>query len=144
MRGRLATDGELQRRIQRLWLPLFGGMPKPSVFTQEKWNQMMSDGWNSNLARLKKAVSSITARGGKVIFQRLPSTGGVLELETRLNPRAQFWDRILEETGAPGIYFEDFPELTGFSCPEWSHLNAHDATEYTRRFARILRAKHWL
>ena len=29
---------------------------------------------------------------------------------------------LLKETGAPGIYFEDFPELADFKCPEWSHL----------------------
>jgi hypothetical protein len=130
-----------QERIQQIWLPLFKGPPKPAVFTDEQWGRMMSDGWETNLARLKQAASNITARGGKVIFSRLPSTGGVRELEERGGPRAAIWDRILRETGAPGIYFEDYPELAGFTCPEWSHLSAQDATEYTRRFARILKAK---
>jgi hypothetical protein len=138
---RVATVAEVQQRIRQGWLPLFQGPPKPGAFTDKQWGQMMSDGWEGNLRRIKQSVSRITARGGKVIFSRLPSTGGVLELEDRATPRASIWDRILAETGAPGIYFEDYPELAGFDCPEWSHLNAGDATEYTRRLARILKAK---
>lgn len=140
----VATVPETQKRIQQIWLPLFQGPPKPGAFTDKQWAKMMSGGWEGNLLRIKESVSSITGRGGKVIFSRLPSTGGVLALENRVTPRTAIWDRILRETGAPGIYFEDYPELTGFDCPEWSHLNAEDATEYTRRFARILKAQRLL
>lgn len=138
---RIATDSAVQEKIQQIWLPLFRGPPKPGVFTDKQWEGMLSDGWEANLRRIKESVFRITARGGKVIFSRLPSTGGVRELEDRVSSRAAIWDRILAETGAPGIYFEDYSELKGFNCPEWSHLNVRDATEYTRRFARILKAK---
>lgn len=138
---RVATDREVQGKIQHIWLPLFKGPPKPGVFTDQQWAKMLSDGWEANLRRVKESVASIQARGGKVIFSRLPSTSGVLEVENQTAPRAAIWDRILAETGAPGIYFADYPELAGFDCPEWSHLTAPDATEYTRRFVRILKAK---
>jgi hypothetical protein len=141
MLERIATELAAQQRIQQVWLPLFQGPPKPAVFTEQQWAKMMSDGWEGNLQRIKQSVLSITARGGKVIFSRLPSSGGVLALENRVTPRAMIWDRILNETHAPGIYFEDYPELTGFVCPEWSHLNAQDAAVYTKRFARILKTK---
>lgn len=144
MTERVATDPAAMHAIQQIWLPFFRGFPKPAAFTQQQWDKMMADGWNSNLARFKESVLRITARGGKVIFSRWPSTGGVYETEARTTPRAAIWDRLLAETGARGIYFEDYPELTGFQCPEWSHLNPHDATEYTHRFARILKAKGWL
>ncbi len=48
-------------------------------------------------------------------------------------PRAQTWDPLLQQIGAPGIYFEDFPELASFDCSEWSHLSAGDSVEFTRR-----------
>ncbi len=141
MTEQVETDMAVRRTIQQIWLPLFSGPPKPSLFTDQAWAKMMSDGLEDNLRRIKQSVLQITGRGGKVIFSRLPSSGGVLELENRVTPRAAIWDRILADTGAPGIYFEDYPELTGFDCPEWSHLDAADATEYTRRFARLLKAK---
>jgi hypothetical protein len=47
---------------------------------------------------------------------------------------------LLQATGAPGIYFEDFPELAGFNCPEWSHLSAGDSVEFSKRLVPHLRA----
>ncbi|MBA3385630.1 MAG: hypothetical protein H0T95_03230 [Chthoniobacterales bacterium] len=46
---------------------------------------------------------------------------------------------MLRETGVPGIYFEDFPELASFTCPEWSHLSAGDSVEFTKRLVPHLR-----
>jgi hypothetical protein len=42
------------------------------------------------------------------------------ELEDRITPREKTWDPLLKMTGAPGIYYSDFPELSAFNCPEWS------------------------
>jgi hypothetical protein len=42
-------------------------------------------------------------------------------------------------THAPGIYYSDFPELSGFNCPEWSHLSAGDSVEFTKRLVPHLR-----
>jgi hypothetical protein len=88
---------------------------------------------------MKDAVAAIRARGGNVVFVRHPSSGQVREIEDRITPRAAFWDRLLTETGAPGIYFEDHTSLRDFDCPEWSHLSAKDAVEYTQRLSVILK-----
>jgi hypothetical protein len=42
-------------------------------------------------------------------------------------------------TGAPGICYSDFPDLSGFSCPEWSHLSAADSVEFSKRLVLHLR-----
>jgi len=60
-------------------------------------------------------------------------------LEDRLNPRTREWERLLKETGVPGIYYEDYPELSSFVCPEWSHLNAGDSVEFSKRLVPHLR-----
>ncbi len=83
------------------------------------------------LQKTKTNVEKIRSRGGKVVFVRFPSTGGLRQLENKITPRAAYWDRVLETTGAPGIHFEDYPELKGFDCPEWSHLTKKDATKFT-------------
>jgi len=54
-------------------------------------------------------------------------------------PRARTWDPLLKQTNAPGIYFEDYPELANFDCPEWSHLSAGDSVEFTKRLVPYLR-----
>ncbi|MGZ5025033.1 MAG: hypothetical protein ACXWBS_09225, partial [Chthoniobacterales bacterium] len=61
------------------------------------------------------------------------------ELEDKATPRDGMWERLLKETSAPGIYFEDFAELATFNCPEWSHLSADDSVEFTRRLVPHLR-----
>jgi hypothetical protein len=40
--------------------------------------------------------------------------------------------------GAPGIHFEDHPQLAGFDCPEWSHLTSADAVQFTATLMPLL------
>jgi hypothetical protein len=84
-------------------------------------------------------VQKLRARGGKIVFVRLPHTGGLKALEDRDTPRAQTWDPLLKGTTAPGIYYEDYPELSGLNCPEWSHLSAGDSVEFSKRLVPHLR-----
>jgi len=88
----------------------------------------------------KVAIDKLRSRGGKIVFVRLPVTGALKKLEDEQTPRAATWDRLLKETQAPGIYFEDFPELAEFDCPEWSHLSAGDSVEFTKRLVPHLRS----
>jgi len=133
-----SRDIKLQKRIQQIWLPLFTPPPdKKKMGPSEKKAQVkkMAD---MVLEKTKKNVDKIIARGGKVIFIRLPSTGELRKLENKFTPRAGYWDRILETTQSPGIHFEDYDQLKGFSCPEWSHLSKEDSSEFTKRLMPIL------
>jgi hypothetical protein len=73
------------------------------------------------------------------VLVRFPYSGALKELEDRQFPRARIWDRIVKETGAPAIYYSDIPELSGFTCPEWSHLSAGDSVEFSKRLVPHLR-----
>ena len=84
-------------------------------------------------SRIKLGQYLFLRHGGKIVFVRFPNSGGLKELEDKLMPRQQNWDPLLQMTGAPGIYYSDFPELSGFNCPEWSHLSAGDSVEFTKR-----------
>ena len=81
----------------------------------------------------------LRARGGKIVFVRFPMGGDLKTFEDQTTPRGPTWDRLLKETAAPGVYFEDFPELASFTCPEWSHLSAGDSVEFTKRLVPHLR-----
>ncbi len=132
-------SSELQKRIQQIWLPLFTPPPPPSYIPQDVFMAKMKDAIHARFHDTIAAVEKLRTRGGKIVFVRLPVTGGLKALEDKTTPRNQTWDPLLKGTGAPGIYFEDFPELAGFNCPEWSHLSAGDSVEFSKRLVPHLR-----
>lgn len=83
-------------------------------------------------------MNKIRARGGKVVFIRFPHSGDLKKLEDAGAPRAGPWTRLMKETGAPNIYYSDYPELI-FDCPEWSHLSGPDSVEFTKRLVPHLK-----
>lgn len=130
MAGFLENDPTHQAYVKNIWKGIIWpipGLPLPMR------DQMIED--------VKKDIDRIQARGGKVIFIRLPSTEEYRAKEEEKCPRKEFWDTLLERTGAPGIHFEDHAELTGFKCPEWSHLCAKDATVFTERLVRVMKTQ---
>jgi hypothetical protein len=132
-------DINLQKRIQQIWIPLFTPPPPPPDKSESENRADRQKTIDEILEKTKGYVEKIRARGGKVVFVRFPSTGELRKLETKYSPRADTWDRILEVTGAPGIHFEDYPKLSGFNCPEWSHLNKKDATLFTQRLTDLFK-----
>jgi D-alanyl-lipoteichoic acid acyltransferase DltB (MBOAT superfamily) len=38
---------------------------------------------------------------------------------------------LLAASGAPGIHFEDYPELQGYQLPDWSHMTHSEAERFT-------------
>jgi hypothetical protein len=135
-----APGSELAKRIQQIWIPLFTPPPPPSYIPKDVFFAELKKGIEKRFTDVSAAVEKIRARGGKIVFVRFPHTGGLKELEDKIMPRAQTWDPLLQMTHAPGIYYSDFSELSGFNCPEWSHLTAGDSVEFTKRLVPHLRA----
>ena len=128
-----ARPGKLQSTIQQIWLPLFTPPPPPTYIPKEEFAKKMGQAIEQRFHDVAAAVQKLRSRGGKIVFVRLPHSGGLKALEDRETPRAAVWDRVIKDTAAPGIYYEDFPELAGFNCPEWSHLSAGDSVEFSKR-----------
>ena len=131
---------QLAKKIQQIWIPLFTPPPPPSYIPKDVFFADMDKTIAKRFEDITAAVHQIRARGGKIVFVRCPYSGGLKELEDRTTPRGKTWDPLLKMTGAPGIYYSDFPELAGFTCPEWSHLSAGDSVEFTKRLVPHLRA----
>ena len=126
------VDTVLQNQQRQIWWNLFTTAPKTS----------MNDSiLTAIFDEVTASVTKIQARGGKVLFARMPSSGPIRELEKQDFPREKYWDRLLQETGAPGIHFEDYPELSQYPCIEWSHLGPAEAKAFTRDFIRIMQQK---
>jgi hypothetical protein len=130
---------DLAKRIQQIWIPLFTPPPPPTYIPKDVFFAQLNEGIKKRFADVTAAVEKIRSRGGKIVFVRFPNSGGLKELEDRITPREKTWDPLLKMTNAPGIYYSDFSDLSGFNCPEWSHLSAGDSVEFSKRLVPHLR-----
>ncbi len=128
-----AQPGPLQDHVRSVWPPLFTPPPPPSYVPKDVFLANVGKAIEQRFGDTAAAVKKIQARGGKVVFIRYPFSGKLKELEDKATPRAGPWTRLVKESGVPSIYFEDYPELASFDCPEWSHLSAPDSVEFTKR-----------
>ena len=129
---KVQNDPEYRALTRRIWLE--SSAPRDDMPPPEKAAQIEKD----QITRTIKAVKTLQARGVKVLFLRAPSAGPYLEFDNKIWPRARTWDVLLAETGAPGIHFEDYPELQGLELPEWSHLAQADAERFTTALYGII------
>jgi hypothetical protein len=91
--------------------------------------------------RIRAYRKALTDRGGNLIFVRMISSGPVLDLEDELFPRQRYWDRLISEVGAPGVYFDEVPGAGNIECPDASHLDVHDAGPFTTSLGQLLRGR---
>jgi hypothetical protein len=135
MTPRFVADTVLQNEVKAIWV-LYG---KRSTGPPPSGDTLMAI-----INSVKTCVDKIRARGGQVLFTRTPSSGHFLQMEQKGFPREKYWDRLLAVTGCPGIYFEDYPAISHFTCPEGSHLVPSDAVIYTKNLVGILeKEKGW-
>lgn len=109
----------------------------------ESWNSATHDPerWLADALAVEPAVAAIQARGGNVVYVRMPTCDERWEFDEQTTPKAQFWDRLAARTHAITIHFKDYPELAGFECPDTSHIDSKDGPAFTRALLRILRAR---
>lgn len=95
----------------------------------------------ANLDKIERAVEKIQGRGGRVVFVYLPISGPVRDLEEKIYPRSRYWDLWASRSKATFVNFEDYPSLSGFDCPDYSHLDYRQAAEFSESLAIIIREK---
>jgi hypothetical protein len=140
MWSKVENDTAYRDYCRRVWAQWFN-IPK-----EEKEIEEAKEKLEKQIARATAAVAKLRERGLQVIFLRPPADGEYLAFEQRDFPRATTWDVLLQRTGAPGIHFEDHPELQGYDLPEWSHLSAAEAERFTEALCRVIQRDHahWL
>ena len=139
--SKVADDPQYRELARSIWRQDFEPSPEdPSPKQAMKSEQ-------EQIERAAKSVAKLEARGVKVLFVRMPSTGEYLAYEDREFPRARSWSALLAATGAPGIYFEDYPELRpdvqGYYLPEWSHMTRADGERFTAALYKIIARDFW-
>lgn len=128
------VDNSAYRALARsIWAEDFTEAP-PEMETPEK-AQKVIDG---EIDKAVAAIDTLRARGVRVVFVRPPSDGEYYAYEQKYLPRDKTWTPLLERTHAPGIHFEDHPELQGYVLPEWSHMSASEAERYTAAIVPLI------
>jgi len=134
---KVAKDAEYREMARNIWRQEFQPSeddPPPAVASKVEKEQ---------IERMAKAVAKLRARGVKVLFVRMPSSGEYLAYENREFPRARTWDALLAATGAPGIHFQDYPQLQGYYLPEWSHMPRAEGERFTAALYAIITHDFW-
>lgn len=137
MWDKVETDPDYQALMREVWLRDLAPSDDDPPPAKQQAKAM------EQVERAVKAVHTLQARGVKVLFVRSPSAGPYLEYDDRNFPRKTTWDVLLARSGAPGIHFQDYPELQGLEQPEWSHLSHAAAVEYTASLYRIIEHDFW-
>lgn len=135
--SKVATDAQYRQMARNIWLQDF--QPAPDDPTPEE--ALKTE--NEQIGRMAAAVAKLHARGVKVLFVRMPSDGPYLAFEDRMFPRARSWNALLKATGAPGIHFEDYPQLQGYYLPEWSHMTRSEGERFTAELYGVIVRDFW-
>ena len=131
---KVETDPQYRALARGIWLDRLNGPPPPPVSTPEKARKLVAE----QIARASKAVATLHRRGVPVVFVRPPSNGPYYAFEQKRMPRAGTWAPLLQQAAAPGIHFEDYPQLQGYEQPEWSHLSAAEAKRFTAQLVPLV------
>lgn len=134
--SKVADDPQYRELARSIWHQRFAPALDPPPDELRKTIQEQID-------RMAKAVAKLRARGVQVLFLRSPSDGEYIAYERRLFPREKTWDPLLAASGAPGIHFEDYPELQGYYLPEWSHMTRAEAERYTAALYGVVQRDFW-
>ncbi len=136
MWDKVVDDPEYRALARRIWAQDFGD-PADSIKAKADATEAQKT-IDEAIARAVAAIATLRAHGVRVLFVRPPSAGEYYAYEQRTFPRAKTWDALLAATHAPGIHFEDYPELQGYDLPEWSHLAPREAERFTANLAPIV------
>lgn len=89
------------------------------------------DRWLNDARTIDGWVKQIQARGGKVAFVVFPVADELYQIENQRYPKSHFWDRLVAVSSAKMIHFKEVPALSGFDCPDLSHLDQRDTPRFT-------------
>lgn len=133
----IEKDAAYRHLVRRTWAQNFA--PKP---TDPKELAESTRTRDEQIDRMTRAVAKLRDRGVFVVFVREMSAGGYAKFESESFPRAQTWDALLAKTGAPGIFYSDYPQLSNFDLPDWSHMSRSSAERYTANLIDLLRQQY--
>ncbi len=123
-------------QILNFWLP---GIDK--IKTSEEMAKMVTE----TVDFFTPLISKLEARGGDMIFIRMPSSGLYLEKDIKSNHRDNLWLPMIKGFNAPAINSMDFAELSSdLEIPEWSHLSRKSQDIWSERIIPYIREAYFI
>ena len=95
-----------------------------SVMSPEEWLGKTEHWWST--------VNQFRARGGRVIFVRMPVSQERWKFESQIAPTENYWNRFVDKLNVKSIHFADYPDLSNFNLPDTSHMDMGDKPVFTR------------
>ncbi|GAB4123675.1 MAG: hypothetical protein Tsb0027_21720 [Wenzhouxiangellaceae bacterium] len=134
MWGRVVDDPDYQALARHIWAQNW----VPLAELPEPVRARILESRDKQIQRAAAAVAKLHRRDVPVVFVQMPYTGHYAKSEPDIAPRELTWDRLIEETDAPGLHFMDHIEMQGYDLPEWSHMSASEADRFTARFQPLV------
>ena len=123
----MVTDTAYANSVKKVWTAILSGdNPPPDK--------------ESTTNAFVELAKKFQERGGQLILVRCPSSGLFKEVEDKGFPREEFWNVLVEKSGAIAYNYMDYVQFENLFLPEWSHLSAKDAEFFTRQLIKIMRA----
>jgi hypothetical protein len=97
-----------------------------------------ADAWLASVLEMEPSIAAIQARGGQVVYLRMPTCDERWATDQITEPRPLYWNRLAARTRAIAIHFADFPSLRDFQCPDTSHIASRDGPRFTRAVIDLL------
>lgn len=80
---------------------------------------------------IEAMTRQIQARGGRVVFVRMPVGSYVAQIDARLYPRQRFWDSFAAASSAYCLDWDAVPALRQFVPPDDLHLDQRDRRAFS-------------
>jgi len=114
------------QQVTNFWLKFISGEPPPKPVIEKMTDQA--------IAFYQPLIKQLRARGGDMIFIRLPSAGRYGDFEQQSNYKNWGWQVMVEQLNVASINTMDFPELSSeLTIPEWSHLSRESQDIWSRK-----------
>jgi hypothetical protein len=121
----MVTDTAYANTVKHVWKTLLSGdFPPPD-----------KDGTMAAFEELSKKFKD---RGGNLILVRCPSSGMFKDIESKAFPREEYWEPLVEKSGAKGYNYLDYEQFQNLFLPEWSHLATKDAQFFTKELIKLM------
>lgn len=123
------------QQILNFWLP---GIDK--IETPDEMANMAQEA----IDFFSPLITKLQARGGDMIFIRMPSSGLYLEQDINSKHQQHLWLPMIKGFNAPAINSMDFDELsTDLDIPEWSHLSRKSQDEWSARIIPYIKDAYY-
>jgi hypothetical protein len=129
LRSRQLTSDKLEKLRQR-----FEELTESCIKSTTTSNSLRAD----VASYVDGLVRRIQARGGKVVFVCFPMGGKIWEINERSYPKKDYWDFLASHASGTWIHFSDYPTLSGYNLPDWSHLDPDGRLKFTKALTDIL------